>query len=229
MILIAVLGLPCQIGPMFTGLVESVGIVRSAAGDSPRRLEIECNIPPAEVQLGDSIAIDGCCLTVVEIGQASFCFEAATETLKRTTIGKLKVGTTVNLERALRMGDRLGGHLVSGHIDGVGTVRVVEQRGSALYIGVELPEEVARITVSQGSITYAGVSLTVTHMEGSVAFVGLIPHTLEVTTLADYKVGSPMNVEGDIIGRYVEKLLGQRQAPTESNLTLDYLKEKGFA
>ena len=123
------------------------------------------------------------------------------------------------------MGDRLGGHLVSGHIDGVGTVRVVEQRGSALYVGIEL----ARITVSQGSITYAGVSLTVTHMEGSVAFVGLIPHTLEVTTLDDYNVGSPINVEGDIIGRYVEKLLGQRQAPTESNLTLEYLKEKGFA
>ncbi len=214
---------------MFTGLVESVGVVRAAAGDSPLRLQIECDIPPSEVELGDSIAIDGCCLTVIEIGEKSFWFEAATETLKRTTIGNLKVGTPVNLERALRMGDRLGGHLVSGHIDGIGTVRIVEQRGSALYIGVELPDEVARITVPQGSITYAGVSLTVTDVEGSVAFVGLIPHTLEVTTLSDYKVGSAMNVEADIIGRYVEKLLGQRQAPVGSNLTLDYLKDKGFA
>ena len=214
---------------MFTGLVESIGIVRSVSGRSPLRLEIECDISPEEVQLGDSIAIDGCCLTVVEITTDSFWFEAATETLKRTTIGELQVGMPVNLERALRMGDRLGGHLVSGHIDGIGRVRVVEKRGSAVYVGVELPEEVARITVAQGSITYAGVSLTVTHMEGSVAFVGLIPHTLEVTTLDRYKVGGAINVEGDIIGRYVEKLLGQRQGgTTKSELTIDYLKDKGF-
>ncbi|MED5464276.1 MAG: riboflavin synthase [Myxococcota bacterium] len=214
---------------MFTGLVESLGRVTSATGNSPRRLEVQCDIPPAEVQLGDSIAIDGCCLTVVSIGRDSFAFEAATETLERTTIGKLKVGDRVNLERALRMGDRLGGHLVAGHVDGVGTVKVREQRGSALYLGIELPEEVARITVPRGSVTYAGVSLTVTDVEDRVAFVGLIPHTLEVTTLNHYQVGDPMNVEGDLIGRYVEKLLLAQNTPGSGGLTIDYLKDKGFA
>ena len=214
---------------MFTGLVESIGSVVSSAGSSPRRLEIDCDIPRNEVKLGDSIAVDGCCLTVVQVGDGRYAFEAATETLERTTIGTLKVGTRVNLERALQMGDRLGGHLVSGHIDGVGTVRVKEQRGSALYLGVECPSEVARITVPRGSITLAGVSLTVTDVQGNVAFVGLIPHTLAVTTLNNYEVGSPMNVEGDIIGRYVEKLLVARGASDEGGLTMEYLKEKGFA
>lgn len=214
---------------MFTGLVESLGRVIGATGNSPRRLEVQCDIPPAEVQLGDSIAIDGCCLTVVAIGRGSYAFEAATETLERTTIGKLKVGDRVNLERALRMGDRLGGHLVAGHIDGVGTVKVREQRGSALYLGIELPEEVARITVPRGSVTYAGVSLTVTDVEDRVAFVGLIPHTLGVTTLNDYRVGDAMNVEGDLIGRYVEKLLLSRNTPDSGGLTIDYLRDKGFA
>src|SRR5690349_9094281 len=118
---------------MFTGLVETVGRVRQARGDSPRRITIESSIPANEVGIGDSVAIDGCCLTVVQIQDDALSFEAATETLQRTTLGSLQTGARVNLERALRVGDRLGGHLVAGHVDAVGTVSTREKRGSAVY------------------------------------------------------------------------------------------------
>jgi len=212
---------------MFTGLVETVGTIAAAAGDSPRRLTITSELPGADTKLGDSVAIDGCCLTVVEIGNGTLSFEAATETLARTTLGSLRQGDRVNLERALAVGDRLGGHFVSGHVDGIGTVRVREQRGSALYLGVDAPDEVARLTSPRGSIAIAGVSLTVTDVQGSVIYVGLIPHTLEVTTLGKLQTGSPVNLEADLLARYVDRLLGSGKRG--GSLTAQYLKDNGFA
>src|SRR5262249_29014993 len=155
-------------------------------------------------------------------------FEAATETLARTTLGELRPGDRVNLERALRVGDRLGGHIVAGHVDAVGTVDSVEQRGSALYLGIRAPDEVAPLVAPRGSVTLQGVSLTVTDVQGPVFYVGLIPHTVGVTTLGALRVGARVNLEADLIARYVARLLsykpetgsGDRVQP--SSLTVDF-------
>lgn len=213
---------------MFTGLVETTGQVRGADGDSPRRLTIESDLPTAEIEIGASIAIDGCCLTVVEKGERSLAFEAATETLARTTIGRLAVGDVVNLEQSLTPTSKLGGHIVQGHVDGVGTVVSAEQRGSALYVGVEVPEELARYIAARGSITISGVSLTVTGVEGRTFYVGLIPHTLEVTAPGPWQRGNEVNLEVDVIARYLERMLQCGVQPQASSLTEQFLKDKGF-
>ncbi len=196
---------------MFTGLVETMGELASASGASPRRLTIASRLPAGEIDIGDSIAIDGCCLTVVEKGREGLVFEAATETLQRTTLGELAVGSRVNLERALLPQDRLGGHIVLGHVDGVGVVRRRKQDGSALYLGIEAPAEIRRLIASQGSVTVAGVSLTVTSVEDPLFFVGLIPHTLGVTTLGALEPGSRVNLEADVVARYLERLVFARK------------------
>ena len=214
---------------MFTGLVETIGVVERATGHSPRRLCIRSNIPVAEVDIGASVAVDGCCLTVVEKSGQTLELEAATETLSRTTLGGLRAGSRVHLERAMRLGDRLDGHLVSGHVDGLGVLRAREQRQSALYLGVQVPAEVARVTVPRGSITLAGVSLTVTEVQQDTLFVGLVPHTVAVTTLAELDRGASLNVEADIIGRYVEKMLSSRDHVQPRGLTAQWLKDRGFA
>lgn len=213
---------------MFTGLVEAVGTVRQATGDSPRRLTIASALPSAEIAIGDSVAIDGCCLTVVEAAHDALTFEAATETLRRTTLGALRSGDTVNLERALRLGDRLGGHLVSGHVDGLGALRTREHVASALYLGIEAPDDVAPLIASQGSITVAGVSLTVTRVEGRLFEVALIPHTLAVTTLDKLRVGDGVNLEADLIARYVQRLTAYGRGGATGSLTPEFLKDKGF-
>jgi len=223
---------------MFTGLVETVGVVRAVSGGSPCVLRIEADLPTNEVAIGDSVAVDGVCLTLVKVGSGGgswFEFEAATETMQRTMIGSLRPGNHVNLERAMRLGDRFGGHLVSGHVDCVGEVCIREHRGSALCLGIAVGSEVSRLSVARGSITLAGVSLTINEIDGEVILVGLIPHTASsgVTTLSDRKVGDRLNVEADLIGRYLDRLLESR-APGNGNaqkatLTMDYLRDKGFA
>lgn len=211
---------------MFTGLVEAIGTVATVSGPSkassdaalPRRLRIATSIadavdtakahaPMRPVGLGDSVAIDGCCLTVVDIEPGHLSFEAATETLARTSLGQLKAGDRVHLERALCFGDRLGGHLVSGHVDAVGSITHREMRGSGLYLTIQAPDAVARLTAGRGSITVAGVSLTVTEVVGNALSVMLIPHTLAHTTLGALDAGDAVNLEADLIARYVERLL----------------------
>lgn len=226
---------------MFTGLIETTGTIREASGRTPRRITIASSIPVAETELGASVAIDGCCLTVVSrSGDKTLTFEAATETLGRTTLGRLRVGDTVNLERALRLGDRLGGHFVSGHIDAVGTVRTREPRGSAIFFGIEAPREVLRLTAPRGSICVSGVSLTVTDVRDGLLFVGIIPHTMEVTTFGRFEVGTEVNLEADMLARYIAgyiapyiERLGQAQSEQpgdeRSGLTVEFLKDKGFA
>lgn len=192
---------------MFTGLVECMGTIKEVTGRSPRRLCVDSSIPASEVGIGESIAIDGCCLTVVERGGRGLWFEAATETLKRTTLGALGPGDRVNLERALRLGDRLGGHLVLGHVDGIGKVEGREQIDSALYVHIAAPEEISRLIAARGSVTVAGVSLTVTEVRGHAFSVGLIPHTLAVTNLGTLETGNGVNLEADVIARHVERLM----------------------
>jgi len=215
---------------MFTGIIETVGKVRAAVGSSPRRLTIESQIDSAQTKVGDSVALDGCCLTIVANSDA-LVFEAATETLERTTLGGLRAGDGVHMERALQLGGRLDGHLVSGHVDAVGTLRQKQQRGSALYMAFEGSKEVLRLTAPQGSICVAGVSLTVTDVDDDLIWVGLIPHTLKVTGLGSLEVGSSVNLEVDLIARYVARLVGSGYTmPTQpSTLTEKFLQDKGFA
>jgi riboflavin synthase len=198
---------------MFTGLVETVGKLRAACQASPsapRRLGIwSGDLACADVKVGDSIAIDGCCLTVVEIRPEpqELWFEATTETLQRTRLGSLRVGTPVNLERALRFGDRLGGHLVSGHVDGQGEISGLNQRDSALYMQVKAPADLQAYITPRGSITIDGVSLTVSGVQENHFEVALIPHTLANTTLCERQVGDQAHLEVDLLARYVDRLL----------------------
>ncbi len=187
---------------MFTGLVREVGTVVSFEGG---RLRVESAI---EAAVGDSIAIDGVCLTVVEGDGRTLGFDAVPETLARTTLGRLAAGGRVNLEPALRAGEPLGGHYVQGHVDGVGTIRSVEPEGEGRRAWVDAPEAILRYCVEKGSITVDGVSLTVAAVDGAGFEVALVPHTLEVTTLGPAAAGDEVNLEVDVLAKYVEKLAG---------------------
>ena len=196
---------------MFTGLVEGVGRVRSIEpGATDLLMTIE--VPTALLndggcQIGDSIAINGCCLTVVTREEAAWTFQAGSETLSKTTLGRLKISSPVNLERALPANGRLGGHLVQGHVDGTGTVRAIHRNENWVDMTFSLPTSLARQTVAKGSITVDGVSLTVVEAGEDHFSVALIPHTLENTILGTLRIGDTVNLETDILGKYVERLL----------------------
>jgi riboflavin synthase len=197
---------------MFSGIVESVGRIRETRPvDNGRRFRIDAPFA-GELGDGDSVAVEGVCLTVTGSGHGWFEVEAIATTLSRTTLGRLEVGSGVNLERALALGDRLGGHLVQGHVDGVGEVVGVTRDGEHVLLDVRLPDVVSEVTVLHGSIAMSGVSLTVNGMPApSVAQVALIPYTWDHTTLSGLQVGDGVNLEGDMLGRFVVHYL-QRTA-----------------
>jgi riboflavin synthase len=195
---------------MFTGIVEGTGtvmaLVPSGSGDGAR-LEVDAPWPPGELAVGDSVAVDGCCLTVVARTPGGFAADLVAETLRRTALGRLAKGARVNLERPLALGGRLGGHLVQGHVDGVG--RVLDRRpvGEGEEVRVELPEELARYVVEKGSIAVDGVSLTVAAVGPDWFAVALVPHTLAATTLGERRPGDPVHLEVDVVAKYVERLV----------------------
>jgi riboflavin synthase len=191
---------------VFTGLVREVGTVVSFEDG---RLRIESALAAA---IGDSVSIAGCCLTVVDGDRATLAFDAVPETLARTTLGGLAPGASVNLEPALRAGETLGGHYVQGHIDGVGRVRSVEPEGESRRVWFDAAPEIVRYCVEKGSITVDGVSLTVAAVDGGGFAVALIPHTLEVTTLGSLAPGGEVNLETDVLAKYVERLVGLRSS-----------------
>lgn len=197
---------------MFSGIVEVVGRVGQVEPvANGRRFRIEAPFA-ADLVEGDSVAVEGVCLTVMSVAEEGFEVEAIATTLSRTTVGELEPGAPVNLERALALGDRLGGHLVQGHVDGVGEVVAVEREGEHVLLDVRLPPVVAEVTVLHGSIAVAGVSLTVNAMPApDVAQVALIPYTWEHTTLRDLQPGDGVNLEGDMLGRFA----------------VDYMKKRG--
>jgi len=200
---------------MFTGIVEELGTVRSVAPNaSGARLRIGARIVLDDAEIGASVAVNGCCLTVVEIGDGWWAADAVEETLRRTCLGALRPGDRVNLERPVRLADRLGGHLVQGHVDAVGAVLARDPLpdGSALA-RIAAPPAVLRYVVEKGSVAVDGVSLTVTDVDAAGFGLALIPHTLAVTTLGIKAVGAPVNLEVDLIAKYVERLL----PPTPSN------------
>lgn len=220
---------------MFTGIVEEKGKIRRVvSGSVSGSIEIKAKKVLEGTQLGDSIAVNGVCLTVTGMSGDAFTADVMAETLRRTNLGQLGIGASVNLERAMAADGRFGGHIVSGHIDGTGTVRSLKPEGNAVWVTIEAPTEILNLIVEKGSICIDGISLTVAYVDASVFKVSIIPHTGEETTLLSRKPGDIVNLENDVVGKYVEKLLGIYRAPAEpakpkeSKITLEYLMENGF-
>ncbi len=194
--------------PMFTGIVEETGKVASFVPSAQAwRLRIQAKLALTDVALGDSIAVNGCCLTVARFDETGFEFDVLEETRRLTNFAILEPLAAVNLERSLRFDGKVGGHFVSGHIDGQGLIEVFESRGHDHYLRIRSPQDYGRYLVQKGSIAIDGISLTVAEVEGDCFAVWLIPHTLTVTNLRDKKVGDPVNLEFDLLGKYVEKLV----------------------
>lgn len=193
---------------MFTGIVEELGIIKGIRSQSGgMRLSIGGKVVLEGMKTGDSIAVNGACLTVVDISSSIFSADVSSETLDRTNLGKLRVGDKVNLERPMRLSDRLGGHLVSGHVDGIGFIRGIVKKGDTSIFTFEAPLEVTRYLIYKGSIVIDGISLTVNEVKGNRFTVTIIPYTALMTTLGFKKTGDPVNLEADLIGKYVNKFL----------------------
>jgi riboflavin synthase len=196
---------------MFTGIVREVGRVVSAdGGESGRTLVVEAPETAASTAVGDSVSIGGVCLTAESVDAGRIRFHAVTETLRRTSLGRLAPGGEVNVEPALRAGEPLGGHVVQGHVDGLGRISSVEWEGDGLRVVVEASPEILRYCVEKGSITVDGVSLTVAELLEDAFAVALVPHTLSATTLRDLAPGQAVNLEVDVLAKYVERLLAPR-------------------
>ncbi|MCX4244654.1 riboflavin synthase [Paraliomyxa miuraensis] len=217
---------------MFTGLVQQVGtLVAMRPGQQRQTLVVEARFPLRERETGASIAVDGVCLTVTSSSEDRLEFDAAFETLRLTTLGGRMIGDRLNLEPALRVGDPLGGHLCSGHVDGVGTVRSVLARGDAREVWIDVPGDLMRFVAPKGSICVDGTSLTVNGIDAVGLSVGLVPHTLQVTTLDGLAAGRRVNLEVDLVARYVARLLEYGRAPEPPpppGLSVDALVEAGY-
>ena len=194
---------------MFTGIISAIGDITNLeerAGDA--RLTIRTgNLSLTDVQLGDSIACNGACLTVIELTSQGFVADVSVETLNLTTIGNWQTGSRINLEKAMRATDRLGGHIVSGHIDGIGEVVALEEDARSWRFRIRVPREIAKYIAHKGSITLDGTSLTVNIVDGAEFELNIIPHTMTHTVMGDYKIGSKVNLEVDLVARYLERLL----------------------
>ena len=215
---------------MFTGIITEVGRVTAAAPEGGgKRLTVEAPGSAAELRINDSVALSGVCLTVITRTQTSFTAQAVEETLKKTTLGALGAGAGVNLELPLRLNDRLGGHIVLGHADCVGRISAVEPRETSTMITVEYPSEFTRYVIPVGSVAVDGISLTVAASAGSTFTVSVIPHTLAHTTLGSAVAGTRVNLEFDLLGKYVEQLLvSAKGSRGESPLTAEKLREWGY-
>ncbi|HRF88611.1 MAG TPA: riboflavin synthase [Pseudomonadales bacterium] len=218
---------------MFTGIVQAVGkLVASENRHGDKRLRIQtADLDLSDVILGDSIATNGVCLTVVALPGDGFWADVSVETLDYTTLGALKNGSAVNLEKALRASDRLGGHIVSGHVDGVGEIINIHSDARSIRYRLRAPAELARYIAHKGSVCVDGVSLTVNKVEGAEFELNIVPHTQQKTVFSEYKTGSKVNLEVDVIARYLERLLlGEKAAEKNSaeKLTASFLAEHGF-
>ena len=213
---------------MFTGIVQALGIVRSLRRQGEDALlEIETSLEMADVRIGDSIAVNGACLTVTALKGSHFLADVSAETLDKTSLASLKPAERVNLEKAVRPLDFLGGHLVLGHVDGVGKIREKTAKSGSIIFGIDVDKALTRYIVEKGSITVDGISLTVNRCEKTRFYVNMIPHTAEVTTMGFKKIADAVNIETDIIGKYVEKLLTQDQK-SGGTLDLAFLSKYGF-
>ena len=217
---------------MFTGITEHVGIIESLErGDEGGRLRVSLSGArelAKEMKLGDSISVNGCCLTVVEFTQKSFSADLSGETLRRTAFGEKKSGDPVNLERPLAATARLGGHFVQGHVDGVGRITRLVPEGENWWLSVRVPEDLRRYVAEKGSIAVDGISLTVARWQEGVADIAIIPFTYERTNVHAMAANDAVNIETDILAKYVESLLAARKSPATSRLSVSELIEEGF-
>ena len=214
---------------MFTGLIEDLGTLRDIrTGGDLAELTVDTALPMAELSLGESIAINGVCLTVTRFAGGTFSADISPETLKRTTLGRLSSGARVNLERALRLSDRLGGHLVTGHVDGL--ARIVERRqdGNAWLFRFQCDTALCGQLVDKGSVAVDGISLTVNQAGADSFALAVIPHTLAMTNLQERKVGDDVNIETDLIGKYVARFLQQERHGKAPGVTMETLAKHGF-
>lgn len=214
---------------MFTGLVEEIGTVKAVQRGSDSFIKIKAELIFSDIHLGDSIAVNGVCLTVTSVDSLTFTADVMNETLNRSSLGKLKNGDKVNLERAMSANGRFGGHIVSGHIDGTGTISEIRNDGIAVWYKIYADDSIMRYIVEKGSVAIDGISLTVADVENDNFSVSIIPHTAEQTILSLKKVGDIVNLENDIIGKYVEKLLQpQQKNENKNNITMSFLAKHGF-
>ena len=214
---------------MFTGIVEQVGrISRIEQRGENRRITIAAQNTAAELKAGDSVAVSGVCLTALDIKPGSFCADLAPETWERTSFSRMREGALVNLELPMQANGRFGGHIVQGHVDGIGRVIALERIADSenWWLRIELPPDVEKYTVYKGSISIEGISLTVAKLEGRMCTVAIIPHTVEMTNLNSLKPGDPVNLEADLIAKYVEKMMSNE--PAERSLTVEELVRQGF-
>ena len=215
---------------MFTGIVEELGSIRSVRrGQHSSVLSIAAKDILSDLKIGDSVAVNGVCLTATVHGGSGFTADVMHETLNRSSLGSLTVGSHVNLERAMAANGRFGGHIVSGHIDGTGTITALRKDDNAVWYTISASQELLRYIVEKGSIAIDGISLTVAEVGESWFSISAIPHTVAVTTLGEKRPGDTVNLENDVIGKYVEKLLRpQPQETAKSSLTLEFLAQHGF-
>ena len=208
---------------MFTGIIEESGKIRTITQD---KITVIAKTVLEDTKLGDSIAVNGVCLTVTKLGSDYFEADVSPETMRVTALETLKTGSIVNLERAVQVGSRLGGHIVSGHIDGLGRTKLIKKEGSFYNLSIELPPELTKYVAKKGSITIDGISLTVADIQGADITIAIIPHTFENTNLKTLKVGDFVNTETDILAKYVEKFLST--GDNKSGISMEFLIEHGF-
>jgi riboflavin synthase len=215
---------------LFTGLVEEVGTVESVKkGPKSATITIKAKKILEDIRPGDSVATNGVCLTVTSFTSNSLKVDVMAETMRRSNLDNLSSGSKVNLERALKLGDRLGGHIVSGHIDGTGTLKDFRQEDNAVWVSITAPPDILKYIINKGSIAVDGISLTVAYVDNECFKVSIIPFTGDETTLLQKNIGDKVNLEVDMIGKYVEKLLSfEKDSPSKSNIDVNFLSKHGF-
>lgn len=217
---------------MFTGLVEEIGTLEKIIkGSKSAKITIKAHTVLENLKLGDSISTNGVCLTVVDFSKDHFTVDVMAETIRRSNLKNLSIGSKVNLERALQLNSRLGGHIVSGHIDGIGVIKDYKNEDNAVWITVEASPELLKYIVEKGSIAIDGVSLTVAYVDNKAFKVSIIPHTKDATSLLENKIGDEVNLECDVVGKYIEKFLSLKEdnSPSQSKgIDLDFLASNGF-
>jgi len=213
---------------MFTGIIEDIGKVEAVkSGVNSARLRIKSEEIPKDLKVGDSVSVNGVCLTVTEYARTGFTVDAVPETMQRSNLGNLHAGSPVNLERALRVGDRMGGHMMSGHVDSKGVIQSIEKEENAVWFTVSLTNEFLKYLIPKGSVGIDGISLTVVDVSDTSFTVSVIPHTLKETTLAIRQKGEEVNIECDMTAKYIERFLAFKNE-SKKDITMDYLKENGY-
>lgn len=214
---------------MFTGIIEEIGKVEKIEPiQGGKRLFVSCNTVLEDLKSNDSVSVNGVCLTAVKVESKGFGSDAVGETLNKTTLANVKVNEPVNLERAMKLNERLGGHMVQGHVNGIGTITQITKLGQNYFVEIEIPSDISKYTIAEGSIAVDGISLTIAKLNGNKIGISIIPHTWTNTNLQTKKIGDKLNIETDFIAKYVEKLLSIKESKAEDKFTDEWFKKMGY-